>query len=140
MNTKQLKEIVDNGGRVIVKFNNLEIGDYSFLEVGMMAKIISIKWSPNDGSWVVHFDISEFDAYNLPLQSRDYYDENNNPTLTAREAGQWGDIEKLFIDDDFSYYFDIVTNDLLMDYIDSKVEIGYVEWLENTVNGCLARN
>lgn len=99
----------------------------------MMARIISIQRDKHDECWECNFDVTEFDAYNTPLQRRDYFDANQNPTLTAKECGDWKDTEKLFIENDFTTYFDLVTNKLLQEYIDNKIEVGYVEYLENIV-------
>lgn len=132
MNTKRLKEIIDSGKSVIVKFNNNEIEEYTFLNKSMIAKLYKIE--EMDESFKCYFDISEFDNHNLPLQSSNYYDKNNNPTLTASEKGLWKDKETFYIDENFDEFFDIIEeNTLLGKYIKSNENIGYVKWLENII-------
>lgn len=132
MDTKGLKEIIDSGKIITVRFNNDEIEDYTFLNKGMIAKLYKIE--EMDESFKCYFDISEFDNHNLPLQSSNYYDKNNNPTLTAFEKGLWKDKETFYIDENFEAFFSIIEeNTLFDDYIKSNENIGYVKWLENII-------
>lgn len=84
-------------GRVIVFQKGAEDLE-AYPEEGMKARVKGLRMT-HDGDVVeLVVDYTEFEDYNERFESANYYDDNGNPTLTARESGFYEQRETLYID------------------------------------------
>lgn len=86
MSVREFAELVKDGIHPVVTFSKAVNETEGYLEAGMRGRIVSVR---DDGDEVQEFkvDLSEFDAVNRLYESATYYDKNQRPCLTAREAG-----------------------------------------------------
>lgn len=110
--------------------DNLE--DYA--EPNMRARVIG--WSDmGDGCIVVSLDYSDFDEYNKKFESRNYFDRNGTPCLSAREAGYYKVKDHIFMEastvDDIIRCIDDRYTKLHRLYKSSVFDGNYSDWLES---------
>ncbi len=80
--------------RVHIEFLPLIKEMETCIEPGMRAIVLSVEKdedgdTPEDELWMVKVDLEAYAEHNKPLEAHDYYDSNNHPRLSAREAGQY---------------------------------------------------
>lgn len=74
--------------KIVEILPGMEEHEVDYLEPGMLMRITRIDEREEDFT-VVHYDVSEFEDRNRPLETANYYDKNGSPCLTAREAGHF---------------------------------------------------
>jgi len=138
---KDVMEAIRNGHSIVVEFDK-GVGDQEgYLEPGMRGKLVSFT---EEDDTVVRFvvDLTEFDAFNRPFESANYFDKSGDPTLTAREAGYYpkDHRESLYVDenDELGVIAHVVEGGELALYSEfreaqSKDHVGYTQWLEHQV-------
>ncbi len=89
--------------------------------------------------YVITFDYSEFEEYNDNFASSNYYDKDQRPILTAREAGQYSTQEDVYFGSPdiwpFEDYFTPLGDKAfaLIEKFKQSGETNYIAWLENQV-------
>ena len=91
-----------------------------------------------DGVLKIFFDFDEFDAHNSPLESAHYYDKEQNPCLTAKQAGYYKPQDDLYFDsgerlDELMEIESDAAIKLFQQFIAEKTNGSYVQWLERRV-------
>lgn len=139
MNAAQLKDRVNAGQKIVVRFTPLFEANISndhalYAQAGMMATISAI--SDRQSYFEVEFNYSDFEEQNKPLESRDYNDGTGKYVLTAREAGMYHGFERVSfdVDEEIEGYFDFVDSEywaVYDQYLKEKSNESYVRWLEN---------
>jgi len=137
MNTKELFVAVNNGFRPIVEFINDEISEFTFLDVGMRARLVKMNEEDNF-TWQCYFDQTEFEEYNEPFMQANYYDKGGQPLLNAKEKGVW-EMEENFFISDYKEFFKIIENNEIfkMFIADNGCNMNYIQWLEAKVKSCI---
>ena len=128
--------MLSNGVKPVIEFNKLiEKYDYD-PDAGMRFRIISCTKVDEYNCIWFKCDMSEFMDLNKQIAKPDWYDENNNPTLTWFESSFYPN-DNIFdmcvgINDE-DCLLDIISenNSYYYEYLNSKSEISYVVWLEN---------
>ena len=132
----ELVKLINNGAKPIVQFGP-KVGDKeSYADPGMRARAIGVTKDSED----VHilFDFSEFDDFNKPFEQANYYDKQQKPVLTAREAGFYKPQDRLYFDKDENIVtcfqpVDDERSGLYREYLTAGTEDTYVTWLETQV-------
>ena len=121
----------------------------SYCEAGMKAKITGIvlermEEKEADLVYKITLDYSQFDDYNKNFETANYYDNNGNPTLTAREAGFYHIQDTLYLGSDniwpWSNYFDVehdsTSNRMFERYSRRTMDtdLTYLKWLETQLS------
>jgi hypothetical protein len=83
-------------GKVVEILPGIEDQEADYLEPGMLMRITRIDLRQEDLT-VVHYDVSEFEDRNRPLETANYYDKNQVPCLTAREAGYFKPQDTIYL-------------------------------------------
>jgi hypothetical protein len=128
-----------------IQFTSMIEDMEAYPEAGMRARIVDItpKYTSdpdiNEHIYDIKFDYSEFDEFNLKLESHNYYDNHHVPCLTAREAKMYSVVEKISFGSPelwpFEDYFTVLNekqNNLLARFKESGAT-NYVEWLESQI-------
>lgn len=117
----------------------------SYPEGGMRARIISINGEDTDSPdlhnhvYRIKFDYSEYDDFNMLLETANYYGKDGIPNKTAREAGHYSKTETIYFGSPelfpFENYFQLTSkhHEKLYEQFLASGEDNYVEWLENQV-------
>jgi hypothetical protein len=132
-----------NSMRPVVRFKSAIEDQEGYLEPGMLARIVKITDPDIDNVIRVHYDLVEFDEFNMLYEKASYYDKEGHPTLTAREAGYYKQQDYMYTE---STLFDGVPHwqnqfevvpvtdgqiKLIEQYNAWEVKgVGYVRWLE----------
>ena len=136
MKIEQLVEQLKNNGTLTVKFNSVKgIFEDTYIEKGMICNISYIGID-ECSYYKLIFDYNGFDKDNEPFESHDWYITSRGPTGTMKEAGMYPKNGKEEIYLDFGIDLDIEilnANGLYTEYLESKEDISYVKWLENTL-------
>ena len=147
MKASDLKAMVESGVHPVVTFKK-EPWDDAYLEAGMRARCAAAV-DDTDGMVRVEFDFNEFTEHNRQCEQPLYYDDKQNPCLTATAANMVPkdnreriyfmpeDVldEILTIGDDFrARLYQRYRQGLKA----GTVKGTYVEWLEDTVMDCAA--
>ena len=136
MKTKDIIELLKQGKQPFVKLTG-QLWDDGWGETGMIARITSYREANEAvGNLIeIKFDYNTHKAQNLALQSHSYFTTNGN-TGTIFEAGlmKEDDIqEESFFAIDDEVPVEVVDSALLLEYIEEKSAIPYVQWLEEEV-------
>ena len=127
-----------------MKFNKGANDLESYVEPGMRATITSVSWEHNgtnecDAVFKLHVDFSKFDEENKQFETHCYFDKNQNPVLSAREAGQYEVQDTLYLSPDFETYFTMeVDSPFREDFAKSGSTGTYVKFLEDRLTAALA--
>lgn len=81
----------------------------AYPEAGMGATITGFQCA-GDGEYVCHkiyLDYSKFDEYNRRFESSNYFNNEGNPVLTAREVGEYKIKDHIYIDDSVEVPFEL---------------------------------
>ena len=102
-NYEILKAAVARDARIEFLDNCVDFEDYC--EPKMRARLVALAVDdmldePHNWVWRLVVDYSEFDEYNKTLESANYYDKNNVPRLTAREARLYKAVDTLYVTPD----------------------------------------
>ena len=101
MNILELRKRVRRGETIIVEFNK-GIEDFeSSIDNGMRAVVSRIDNSDSYDCAKVYFDLKPFELYNDGFAQFNYYDKNDVPVLSAKEAGEYPEdgIETIYFDE-----------------------------------------
>jgi hypothetical protein len=125
-----------------IQFTEKALDLECYPEAGMRAKVVSAILSedskdPYNRVFKVVINFEQFDEFNRQFESANYFDKSQRPTLTAREAGFYKQVDTLYLSDEvYGPWSDIFTvvgekaKALFASYVASKVDMSYVEWLE----------
>jgi hypothetical protein len=137
-------KLVQSGAQPVVQFQ-AGIGEKeSYAEPGMRARALRVQ-ERNDEIVSIVFGFAEFDAFNLPFETANYYDDKGKPTLTARKAGFYNAEDSIYFDlaESLTTTFQVVADDrvqLFESYTASGVIDTYVGWLEQQLLAVAAAN
>lgn len=84
------REAINAGRPVVVQFNAHIDSTELCADAGWLARVVDIsKRVDRDQveTYAFTFDYAPFESHNDTMASRNYFDSNGNPTLTAKEAG-----------------------------------------------------
>lgn len=143
MNARELKELLV-GGPLAVEFG-VGVEDLeSYPEPKMRAHLVAIDLQRDDVA-VLKVDYSAFDEYNKAFEQANYYDQQGNPTLTAREAGHYEPQDDLYVmasDDLQLRTLTVLPNKslALIDEFKSSGHASYVRWLEEQLAAARTSN
>lgn len=134
----QVVEMLRNGLKPQVTFNSgcgiLE----SYAEPGMKGRVVGATIG-NHNIVVLKVDFESYAGHNKAFESSSYFDKQGNPTLNAREAGYYREIEDLHVMyDEGDPLFTIDSDEcsaLYARYKESGYSGTYVAWLEEQVLG-----
>lgn len=138
MKSKELYELVRQGKEPVIKFNKGVYGycDDSFDPL-MVGKIIDVSIEFED-SYRFLVDMNDYEAYNRSVAPMEWKDKNGEATLTWFDTKYYPEdgIEAMYLPSsdifDTKEVFDFIEeNTLFQEYVDSKSDISYVEWLES---------
>lgn len=127
-------ELVQSGAQPVVQFQAGIEEKESYVEPGMRARALRVQ-KRNDEIVSIIFGFAEFDAFNLPFETANYYDEKGNPTLTARQAGVYRAEDSIYFDlpESLTTTLQVVADDRTQ-FFDKYTASGstdtYVGWLE----------
>ena len=135
MKMRDLITMLQSGKEVDVEFVKGVEDLECYPETGMRATITGVIPKHDD---VLELRVSylKYDDFNIKFESSNYYDSNQQPVLTAREAGYYSLKESIFVmaDDDVEKYMTLLTpNEMFDTWNASLKEVSYVAWLENRV-------
>jgi hypothetical protein len=133
MNARELKQLLAAGPLVIEFGPNVETLE-AYPDAKMRATLVGVHVKHDDVA-VLGVDYSAFDEHNKALEQSNYYDKGGQPTLTAREAGQYTPQEELYVmaDDDLEAgILSLIPTSTLALYkeFQSSGQASYVSWLE----------
>lgn len=131
-----LQAHVENGRPLAIEFTK-DVEDLEgYAEPGMRAHLVDYAIGRDD---VVELRVNYqiFEEFNRGLEKANYYDKNQQPTLTAREAGQYEVTETYYVmaTDDPSKYFTAIDPNLglLQEWQNTDRQKSYVSFLEEQV-------
>lgn len=132
MNALKLKQML-TAGPLAVEFKKRVEDFEGYAEAGMRAHLKALNHRDDD-EVSLEFDYSAFDEHNKLLESANYYDKNQQPTLTAREAGYYtgGDDFYVTTEQDTDLIFTVLSDSqsaLIQEFTASNAG-SYVQWLE----------
>lgn len=110
-----------------------------YLERGMYATVVGVEDDQHgeveDPCFKLRLSLKEHDAHNEPFElDHSFYDREQNPCLTAREAGVYDANEWLYVGNNFADIFKLVDDSdtsLQLMYQNGNHECSYVKWLED---------
>jgi len=141
MTYNDLRQLQIQGRKLVVEFLPPILDNEAYAEAGMRAVIESVGSSSEDDVLKISFSFTEFDEFNKPFESSTYYDKNQSPVLTAREAGFYFPVEKYFFmasEPITAFKFvDDKSTALFARYkaSDASASMSYVAWLESQISG-----
>lgn len=95
MNARELKDALV-GTSLAIELGSGVVELEAYAAPKMRAHLVAVELQRDDIA-VLTVDYSEFDGYNQAFEQANYYDRDGNPTLTAREAGQYPEREELYV-------------------------------------------
>ena len=137
MNAKDFAKLVNSGIRPVVTFKASVDDKEGYWEANMRGRITAAR-DNGDDVMELTVDVTEFDEFNKPFESANYYDKNQNPTLTAREAGFYKAVDTMYFDanEDVGQVLTVEDDSsikLFNEYRESGSDLSYVTWLERQV-------
>lgn len=135
----QLLQMVKAGFKPQITFTAACEELEGYADAGMKAIVISVAERTNDEVLKITVDYAPFDAHNLSLELPNYYDKDNQPTLTARQANLYKPQEDFYLDltGKGAEMFTIDGEDrreLYQQYVTQTAgKIQYITWLEDQV-------
>lgn len=131
-------------GKVVV-FTKSILEMESYAEPGMRGRIVRVdeedthRKDIHDHMYKFYFDYSEFDEYNRRFETANYYGHDGIPNKTAREAGHYQEVEKIYFGTPelwpFENYFEPIDKKqkALVDLFNKSDYTDYVAWLESQI-------
>lgn len=143
MNYEDLKKLVGSGKRPLVCFTKkVEMEDTQF-EEGMLAEIVEISVDTTYSKDICEITFSEknYQEYNKNLEKSIWYNPKNEKfdlkfsqvhkrEIIASINDESEDIKSFVLKDG--------NMDIFKEYISSKTDLTYVEWLEENLSACRA--
>lgn len=131
-----LQEQLQTGVPLVVEFNKGIEDLEGYAEKGMRATIVGFDVMDSE-TLRVHVDYSAFEDFNLAFETPNYYGKTNQPTLTARQAGQYTPTEHFYVDpsDPADTFFTPAeqANGLMAQWRSAGATTSYVRFLEDRV-------
>lgn len=133
MELQNFKNLI--ASRALIRFTKQVDECEAYAEEGMLARLEKFGKLDQDGSLSFYVNFAGLEDANKSLESSTYYDKNGQPTLTAREAGYYHDIESYWAGNvtELDKLFTVVdpSMQMLLDaYNDEKNEgETYQDWL-----------
>lgn len=130
-----------SAGKVAVEFGPRVEDLESYPEPGMRAHILQAAQQPDD---ILKLEVtySEYDTFNRTRETANYYDERGNPTMTARQAGEYRVEEEIFLpaEGDLSAYLTLLDDRSVrrMAAFRDSGHSNYLAWLEGIADAYLA--
>lgn len=120
---------------VAIEFKKAALDWEQYPETAMRAHMTNGRITDADDEvGCINFDYSKFDEFNKKFESTNYFDKNQVPCLTAREAGLYKLVDPIYVmltDDPNTYLQAVAVSDLYKQYLNEKSEgQTYVDWLE----------
>ncbi|WCF11505.1 hypothetical protein NDS46_31605 (plasmid) [Paenibacillus thiaminolyticus] len=132
MKVQKLFDLFSNGKHPAVQFTK-KIEEYeTIFDEGMRGRVYNVK-KGSHRTFTVHFEIKEFEAYNIELMKPDYYDSEGNPTKKAIETSFYpkDGIESICFQHDEDVPCILVEDHNFFDlYKASDSTESYLTWLE----------
>ncbi|MBW6122587.1 hypothetical protein KZ843_06730 [Pseudomonas aeruginosa] len=132
MNVQNLQEMLA-AGPVAIEFAAGAEDLEAYVDPMMRAHLVSVRVDPDDVA-VLKVDYSAYDEYNKAFEKANYYDKNGNPTLTARESGDYDVQENLYVSasEELDHIFTALPSisTQLLEEFKASGQTGYVRWLE----------
>lgn len=133
MDVIQLKQLLA-AGPVVIEFKQDAEDLEGYVDCGMRAHLIGVTLQADDTA-VIKVSYKAFDDFNKAFEKATYYDKNQQPVLTAREAGYYELEEEYYVSskDDMSSILDVLSASsagFMAEFIASG-EQNYVTWLED---------
>lgn len=136
-----LKDNLVSGRPLAVEFGPRIEEQEAYTESGMRAHILDYGVEHGDVLKVkVSYEL--FEEFNQAFEKANYFDKNGNPTLTARQAGQYQVTETLYMspDEPVDGYLTPIEPELglLQEWQASGSKESYVSFLENRIKALSA--
>ncbi len=139
MTINDFANLVLDGIHPVIEFKKGLVEEFEqYAEPGMRARIKGVVIKHNE---LAEFsvDFSEFEAFNQPFETSNYYDKSGNAVLTARQSGYYIPQDSYAFDlkNDTDLYFEVVeaTSLKLYDRYKKRKSVyepwSYVQWLEH---------
>ena len=135
---RELKTLCDRGARFTVAFERAVEDSEGYLEEGMRG-VLSAPVEDHGDHLVFQVDLEAHEAHNDAVSKPNYYDNNGNPTLTAKQAGHYpkNHRETLYADSDRALHEVVkpapaAANNLMEEFAASG-DTSYISWLERTL-------
>ncbi|BDC78279.1 hypothetical protein MRCP2_p0140 (plasmid) [Aquipseudomonas alcaligenes] len=143
MNARDLKDLLV-GGPLAIELGAGVVELEAYAEPRMRAHLVAVELQRDDVA-VLKVDYSAFEDFNKVFEQANYYDAQGNPTLTAREAGQYEPQEDLYVmaSDDLESKILAILPSVSLALIDAFKGSGhanYVRWLEEQLAAARAMN
>lgn len=143
MNARDLKDLLV-GGPLAIELGAGVVELEAYAEPKMRAHLVAVELQRDDIA-VLKVDYSAFEDFNKTFEQANYYDAQGNPTLTAREAGQYEPKEDLYVmasDDLESKILAILPSVslALIDEFKGSGHANYVRWLEEQLAAARTTN
>jgi hypothetical protein len=143
MNARDLKDLLA-GAPLAIELGAGVLELEAYAEPKMRAHLVAVDLQRDDIA-VLKVDYSAFEDFNKVFEQANYYDGQGNPTLTAREAGQYEPQEDLYVmasDDLESQILTILPSVslALIDEFKASEHTSYVRWLEEQLAAARAAN
>lgn len=149
MESKRFFEMVRDGARPVILFTEDAAVYEGYAEVHMRARVVSVVEDSSMGCFQLTVNFEEFDAYNQQFETASYFDENQVPRLTAREAGCYKPVDWMYVSLDGELCgFTVEDSSSAAAYSSSIAQyqrykasgssLAYVQWLEGEVARLLA--
>lgn len=138
MNFKELAELVKSGVKPVVTMGK-KIDDHeTYAEPGMRGRLVGAQMESHDDVIKLFVDYSEFDEFNKGFESANYFNREQVPCLTAREAGYYNPQDHIYVDTNRSIegVMEVVEGEalsLFAEYNASSKAVSYTQWLETEV-------
>lgn len=137
MELTELRDMLKSGIRPIIQFTSeTEKYDYD-PDVGMRARVISCSEPDRDGCLTIVINMAEFVDYNKQIAPHNWFDKDNNPTLT------WFDMSYYPSDHIYDFCWEeklglsifefVEESPLYEEYKKSGTTESYVLWLEKII-------
>lgn len=131
------EEQLNIGVPLVVEFKAAIDTLEGYAEKGMRATITGYDVMEDSQTLRFYVDYSAFEDFNQALETANYYGRTQQPTLTAREAGQYASIEHFYADRDepADTFFTPVeqAHTLMKQWREEGAAISYVQFLEARV-------
>jgi hypothetical protein len=143
MNARELKDLLV-GSQLAIELGAGVLDLEGYAEPKMRAHLIAVDFRGDDIA-VLKVDYTDFEDFNKAFEQANYYDEEGNPTLTAREAGHYQPQEDLYVmaSDDLEPKILVILPSASLVCIDefkSSGHASYVRWLEEQLTAARAPN
>lgn len=133
---KELAALIKDGVHPVVTFRPSVLVYENYMEPGMRGRLVSIS-NERDDMFRLLIDFTEFDEFNQQFESRNYYDKNGVPCLTARESGYYKGSGHIYVDNDSEVdFFEIEESERLKLHVEFQAgqsDKTYLQWLEDMV-------